>query len=159
MAKQQENIMIKELKKDKANKKRAQSVWEIAESAYNSGSPWTVKQFQKMIAAENTIILTAFLPNVGELALVVASQTMIEIDIYMVASKKNYQRKGIAKQLLKKLITRSQKKELKNIFLEVRKSNKAAYHLYQNLGFKEIGYRKSYYSKPKEDAIMMRFDL
>ena len=39
--------------------------------------------------------------------------------------------------------------------LEVRAGNRAAINLYHNLGFKDSGYRKNFYSKPDEDALIM----
>lgn len=45
----------------------------------------------------------------------------------------------------------------KTCFLEVRPSNLAGMHLYQDMGYNEIGMRKNYYpaKKGREDAIVM----
>ena len=45
------------------------------------------------------------------------------------------------------------------ITLEVRESNAPAIGLYQKLGFVEVGRRKNYYEKPREDAILMDLNL
>jgi ribosomal-protein-alanine N-acetyltransferase len=42
------------------------------------------------------------------------------------------------------------------IFLEVRESNAAARALYAGFGFREVGRRARYYSRPVEDAIVLR---
>lgn len=39
--------------------------------------------------------------------------------------------------------------------LEVRKSNAAAIHLYEKMGFVSEGVRKNFYERPKEDAVIM----
>jgi ribosomal-protein-alanine N-acetyltransferase len=39
--------------------------------------------------------------------------------------------------------------------LEVRVSNAAAIHLYEKLGFESVGIRPNFYTKPKEDALIM----
>jgi ribosomal-protein-alanine N-acetyltransferase len=44
-------------------------------------------------------------------------------------------------------------------FLEVRKSNEAAIHLYESLGFKIDGVRKGYYRDNREDALMMSCEI
>ncbi|MFT7579247.1 MAG: ribosomal-protein-alanine N-acetyltransferase [Myxococcota bacterium] len=45
------------------------------------------------------------------------------------------------------------------ITLEVRRSNDAAIHLYENSGFKPVGVRPRYYANNDEDAIVMLHDL
>jgi ribosomal-protein-alanine acetyltransferase len=44
-----------------------------------------------------------------------------------------------------------------SVFLEVRSSNDSARKLYEKLGFRQAGLRRSYYSSPPEDGIVMRF--
>jgi ribosomal-protein-alanine N-acetyltransferase len=39
--------------------------------------------------------------------------------------------------------------------LEVRRSNEAARLLYEQLGFREVGVRKLYYTNPEEDALIL----
>lgn len=75
----------------------------------------------------------------------------IEIDNINVLEE--YRNKKIGTQLLEHLIKISKEKEVKNITLEVRKSNKVARHLYKKIGFKEVAIRKYYYGD--EDAILM----
>ncbi len=44
-------------------------------------------------------------------------------------------------------------------FLEVRRSNQSALHLYQRAGFRQAGVRKNYYSQPVEDALLLQKKL
>ena len=69
------------------------------------------------------------------------------IDIYVIP---DYRRRGIAKELMNKIIN---DKEVKNITLEVNINNKNAILLYNSLGFKETTLRKGYYNG--EDAFLM----
>jgi ribosomal-protein-alanine N-acetyltransferase len=48
---------------------------------------------------------------------------------------------------------------VKTVHLEVRESNLAAQELYKTLGFANIGRRKSYYSGPSEDAILLKLSF
>ena len=57
------------------------------------------------------------------------------------------------------LLEYADKTGLKQIFLEVRKSNQAAQSLYTKAGFEMIGMRKNFYQKPIEDACMMKYVL
>lgn len=66
-----------------------------------------------------------------------------------------YRRNGVAKRLLKEIIFLGTNEDMEFISLEVRKSNAAAIGLYKDLGFKNVGVRKNFYTKPIEDAIIM----
>lgn len=72
-------------------------------------------------------------------------------DIISIVVKKDYTKKGIASLLLSEIISFCYKKEIKDIFLEVRKSNTPAQTLYNKFGFFKISERKKYYNNI-EDA-------
>ncbi|HWT26496.1 MAG TPA: ribosomal protein S18-alanine N-acetyltransferase [Mobilitalea sp.] len=78
-----------------------------------------------------------------------------EGDIYNVAVKKEYRQKHIGYFMLSKLIEQAQARDITSLTLEVRKSNVAAIGLYEKLGFVSAGIRKDFYTKPKEDAVIM----
>ena len=61
----------------------------------------------------------------------------------------------IASQLLKVFFDFAEANDLSFITLEVRPTNEAAIALYEKFGFVEVGRRKNYYEKPKEDALIM----
>ena len=72
-------------------------------------------------------------------------------DIISIVVKKDYTKKGIASLLLSEIISFCYKKEIKDIFLEVRKYNTPAQALYNKFGFFKISERKKYYNNI-EDA-------
>ena len=61
--------------------------------------------------------------------------------------------KGIAAQLMTAAINCCQ--GCSGISLEVRVSNEPALALYRKFGFTQVGYRKNFYSNPREDAYVM----
>ena len=65
--------------------------------------------------------------------------------------------KGYGKILVNHLIKQSELEKAFFITLEVRKSNKKAIALYEKCGFKLIGERKNFYSKPTEDALIYTY--
>jgi len=75
--------------------------------------------------------------------------------IYNVAVKKEFRRQQVGQLMLKTLLEQSLKQGIASFTLEVRCSNEAAIHLYESLGFERAGLRKNFYSKPKEDAVIM----
>jgi [ribosomal protein S18]-alanine N-acetyltransferase len=66
---------------------------------------------------------------------------------------------GVAGALLDALLRRGGDAGLERIFLEVRRSNEVALHLYRSRGFREVGVRRDYYRRPVEDARVLRVDL
>lgn len=82
-----------------------------------------------------------------------------EGQITNIAVRPSGRRKGIGKKLVEGLIAYGKEKELEVLILEVRESNEAAIKLYSEAGFKDIGKRKNYYTKPTEDAILMALTL
>ena len=78
-----------------------------------------------------------------------------ELSITNVAVFSSYRRCGAANQLMKALDAFAQEKNLYGITLEVRVSNNAAIALYEKNGNEKSGIRKGFYSKPKEDALIM----
>lgn len=78
-----------------------------------------------------------------------------EVEIYNIAVKIQYRRSHVASRLIEKLIEIASADNLKKIHLEVRKSNTGAIRFYQRKLFRIVGERKSFYSNPSEDAILL----
>lgn len=155
-------MKIKRLTKEDAKESVATGLWEAASSGFQEDAPWTVPQLLDLIASDSAIVVATFLEEDGQekiVGVLVASKTTVESDVYMVAVREEYKRQGIGQQLFHYFISYCQEAGLETIFLEVRESNTPAYNLYTSLGFQEIGRRRSYYSQPIEDALMMKFDL
>lgn len=121
---------------------------EILDNVYGQ-SPWTLEQVLADIGQAQNWYVLAYSGEalVGFLAM---QETLYELEVVQIAVRKEWQGRGIARQLLEIL---PQEKE---VFLEVREGNTPARTLYQKQGFKEIGCRKGYYHAPTEDAIMMK---
>ena len=84
----------------------------------------------------------------------VGSQTVLqEADMMNIAVSQSHRRRGIARMLVEELIRQLDAYQLT---LEVRASNAPAIALYESLGFTQVGLRKNYYHKPKEDALILR---
>ena len=82
-----------------------------------------------------------------------------EVYITNVAVNENCRGKGYGKILVNHLIKQSELERAFFITLEVRKSNESAIKLYEKCGFKLIGERKNFYSKPTEDALIYTYYL
>ncbi len=82
-----------------------------------------------------------------------------ECEIYNIAVKKEFQNRGIGKQMLDKLVLMIKEYNSQAIWLEVRDSNRIGIHFYQKNNFRQIYIRKNFYSNPLENAIVMKRDL
>ena len=70
-----------------------------------------------------------------------------------------YQAGRVGDALLDALEARAREKNLAFLTLEVREGNAPARALYGKHGFRDVGRRKNYYEKPREDAILMTKEL
>lgn len=77
-----------------------------------------------------------------------------EAEIQTIAVSPDSQGQGIGRQLLRQLDDHAQSMQVTQCFLEVRRSNRAAFELYRSEGFTELEVRKKYY-RDGEDAIIM----
>jgi ribosomal-protein-alanine N-acetyltransferase len=70
-------------------------------------------------------------------------------------------RLGYGRRLLNALLFKAQDNSVKQVFLEVRPSNRAAINLYSSAGFEEIGIRPAYYQarNGRENAVVLSLAL
>ncbi len=118
--------------------------------------PWSENALRE--ESENTH--SRFLVAVcdGEVSGYIGAHNILgEVYITNVAVSEKHRRKGIGEKLINSLISLCQSENAEFITLEVRESNKPAINLYKKMNFKEVGKRKNFYEKPREDAILMTY--
>ena len=93
------------------------------------------------------------------LGFLVLSSVLDEGSVDNVAVAPEARRHGVADALVDDAVRRAREAELSFLTLEVRASNTPAIRLYEKHGFREVGRRKNYYEKPREDAILMTLVL
>lgn len=91
----------------------------------------------------------------------VMSYAVGECHILNVCILPECQRQGLGRRMITHLVDVGRRNGARVAFLEVRLSNDAAYRLYENLGFTEVGIRKDYYpvEDGREDAMILAYDL
>ena len=130
----------------------------------SSEHPWTSQQLSESIANSNNLNYILVLES-KIIGYILAIPSIDSADILNIVIHKDFKRKGFGSNLIAKLTKELNKKKIKTIFIEVRKSNLSAISFYLSLGFKEISIRKNYYSKNsnelsiREDGIMMRLEI
>ena len=117
--------------------------------------PWTHEQLMAQLSDFMHIFLAAEDENGRAVGYAGLMYVLDEGYISNVAVSPNRRREGIADMLLTELYERAKAKKLSFLTLEVRESNIPAQSLYKKHGYTEVGRRKAYYSRPKEDAVLM----
>ena len=116
--------------------------------------PWHRESFMEMIMNKDACYLVGIINDD-----VVASCGLRNIvgdgEITNVVTAGNRRGQGLGRQMLLKLMEEGRKMGVEAFTLEVRKSNAAAIHLYESLGFVTEGIRKNFYEEPAEDALIM----
>jgi len=82
-----------------------------------------------------------------------------ELHIQNVAVHPRHRGGGLARHLLKSALDEGVDSGARSAQLEVRASNAIALKLYASLGFCVVGERKGYYSRPREDAVLLHKEL
>ncbi len=118
--------------------------------------PWSEASLKDELTNE-TARFCVLRDNEGLCGYIGANNICNEVYITNVAVKGACRGKGYGQQLVKHLIQQSKTEKAFFITLEVRKSNENAIALYEKCGFKKIGERKNFYSKPNEDALIYTY--
>jgi ribosomal-protein-alanine N-acetyltransferase len=135
-------------------RRHLRKVLEIEEQLYPR--PWTNHTFVSELSqmrAGNRYYLVAYVGDtmVGYAGLMFAAD---DAHVTNIAVHPEWQRRGIATDLLLELAWKARERECQALTLEVRMSNTPAQELYRRFGFVPAGVRKKYYENV-EDAMVM----
>lgn len=126
---------------------------EMAEIALQCFSePWSELSFREAIAHGNIVL--AAVSGERSVGFLTGSYVLDWSDIYTIAVLERYRFQGVATALLEEFF-RILPDDVEIAALEVRVSNSGAIGLYRKMGFREVGRRRDFYRKPREDAILM----
>ena len=120
--------------------------------------PWSEDGLRHYLENGQTLFIVAKHDNevAGYAAVLCAAD---EGNLVSIAVDEEFRNMGIAREILDILYEELVKNGVEKIFLEVRESNEAAISLYRSENFEEIGKRKGFYEKPKEDALLFMRNL
>ncbi len=116
--------------------------------------PWSREMFRRELLRADGSYLVARSGNelIGYLGLV---RILDEGHVTTVSVRPDWRHRGVAKQLMLKMLNHLAGSDVRWLTLEVRKSNRAAINLYHLFGFRVRGERKKYYLDNYEDAYIM----
>ncbi|MGK7313567.1 MAG: ribosomal protein S18-alanine N-acetyltransferase [Candidatus Longimicrobiales bacterium M2_2A_002] len=117
--------------------------------------PWTPSTFRSLLKRHGSGLWVAVAGGrVAGYAVVWAVLDQAELGNVAVAA--GHRRQGIASRLVDTVVEWLRERGVRELFLEVRESNEAAQRLYAAHGFERVGRRKGYYTRPREDALVLR---
>lgn len=117
--------------------------------------PWTASTFRGLLEREDAALWVV--DAAGEVVAYAAVWTVVDqAELGNVAVAEGYRRRGVATTLIETVLDWLRERGIREVFLEVRPSNRAARRLYGAHGFEEVGRRRGYYSRPREDALVLR---
>ena len=117
--------------------------------------PWSHGVFRDcLLAGYHCVVLERESRVAGYAILSVAAG---EAHILNLCVDPNYRAHGYGERLLDEILLRARSEEVREIFLEVRPSNKTALALYRKKGFHQVANRPAYYQaqKGREDASVL----
>ena len=121
--------------------------------------PWTRGNFvDSMNAGYECRCLRLGAELLGYFVVMVAAQ---EAHLLNLSIDAGHQRRGLGSGLLRDAADLARRLGARNVFLEVRPSNRGAQALYTRFGFRKIGTRRGYYPAQagREDAIVLTLPL
>lgn len=122
--------------------------------AANFSEPWSGKAFLDALANASARYLVA--EENGRIAGYCGLwQCMDEGEVMNVSVDKNMRGQGIAFAMMEELEKEGREMGVTAFTLEVRESNTAAIRLYEKCGYLSEGIRPNFYSRPKENAVIM----
>lgn len=118
------------------------------------GAHWTATNFHKELDNERCSYFVSVLDN-QVIAYLGYWQILEEAHITAVGVNTKYRKRGLAQDLMIKMLNDCLDKSIRWITLEVKASNIGAQKLYEKFGFSVMGRRKNYYQAEREDALIM----
>lgn len=116
--------------------------------------PWSEENLRQSFRNPDYLFLVAE-EGAGVVGYAGLFRVLDEGDITNIVVDEEYRGRGLGKELTKSLLSEGKKCGIRAFTLEVRVSNSAAIHVYEQLGFVKEGIRKRFYEKPVEDALIM----
>ena len=129
-------------------------VAELEERCFTN--PWTREMLARELAQSDVAhVFVLRLPGCPVAAFCSCWIIADELHINTIAVEPTLRRRGLARALLRHVMTEAARRGAARATLEVRASNEPARQLYEALGFRVSATRTKYYSHPEEDALIL----
>lgn len=117
--------------------------------------PWSERTFKSLLRQPHAALFVA--ETAGSIAGYAAVWFVAdEAELGDLAVHPDFRRGGIGSLLLRRALDEARTRAIRVLYLEVRAGNEGARRLYERSGFEVVTVRRGYYSRPVEDALVMR---
>ena len=119
---------------------------------------WSLENVEEMFRVPGYLCLVAADLKGGRIHAFAGMKSVLdEADITDIAVLNSDRGLGLGSFILRRLLDLAAEKGIRQVFLEVRVSNRPALALYKKMGFVPTGLRKKYFRDPVEDALLMQW--
>lgn len=135
----------------KAKKEDIMAIVHLEQECFSE--PWS---YESLLESFENPLYAFFVAEIESKVIGYAGMSAIidEAEVTNVAVTEEERNCGAGRALMNSLIEEAKERQMEKIFLEVRESNAQAIHLYESLNFSQVGYRKNFYSFPREAAVL-----
>jgi [ribosomal protein S18]-alanine N-acetyltransferase len=134
-----------------------EAVAEIESGTFST--PWKGDTFLGLVDRPSAELWTLQLEGVGVVGYAVLWCILDQGELANIAVRADMRGRGYGAYLLERMLDVARERGVETIYLEVRVSNEPAAALYGGFGFTDVGVRRGYYDKPKEDARVLMLRL
>jgi [ribosomal protein S18]-alanine N-acetyltransferase len=150
------SIVIRQMTKEDV-----QSVHEIDVLSFSL--PWSERSytFEVMENQHSSVWVAEAVNASGDKAIagmIVIWIVLDEAHVATIAVHPDFRQHGVGRRLLAKGLLAAFERGARLAYLEVRRGNLSAQHLYHKFGFKVVGERPRYYKDNNEDALLMTLE-
>jgi len=118
--------------------------------------PWSEEDFIRCLRQRNCIGMVAEYDD-QVVGFMIYELHKNRLHILNFAVHEAFQRHGVGKQMVEKLIGKLSAKRRTRVLLEVRETNLAAQVFFRNLGFRAVSVLRDFYEDTTEDAYLMQY--
>ncbi len=122
------------------------------------GNPWTADVYQQELTRPFAR-LRVLMEGPSLLGLSCTWIVGDEAHLLRIVTRVQRRRGGLGRHMLGAVIDEAGQAGCMQVLLEVAASNTAARGLYEVFGFESVGVRRGYYTRPLDDAVVMRLAL
>jgi len=134
-----------------------EAVVEIESEAFTT--PWQADTFLGLLERDGVELIVMTDPQDAIIGYAVLWCILDQGELANIAITPARRGGGLGFRLLTHVLKVARGRGVETVFLEVRASNHRALDLYAHFGFQEVGRRRGYYDRPREDALVMKAAL
>jgi ribosomal-protein-alanine N-acetyltransferase len=118
-------------------------------------TPWNARTFRTLLGRPGAELWVAEHPSRGVIGYYVLWCIQDQGELANIAVEAGFRGQRIGSMLLDHALEVAASRGVESVYLEVRVSNATARAMYQSRGFEQIGVRRNYYDRPREDACVL----